>query len=67
MVVSAVNVVGVVLVVGMLVTPAATAYLLSDRLQRMLVLSACFAVTSFLAGFAMSEWLNVAPGLRLCS
>lgn len=61
-VVSAVNVVGVVLVVGMLVTPAATAYLLSDRLQRMLVLSATFAVSSFLIGFAFSEWLNVAPG-----
>jgi ABC-type Mn2+/Zn2+ transport system permease subunit/Mn-dependent DtxR family transcriptional regulator len=61
-VVSAVNVVGVVLVVGMLVTPAATAYLLSDRLQRMLVLSAMFAVSSFLAGFALSEYLNVAPG-----
>lgn len=61
-VVSAVNVVGVVLVVGMLVTPAATAYLLSDRLQRMLVFSAMFAVNSFLIGFALSEFLNVAPG-----
>lgn len=61
-VVSAVNVVGVVLVVGMLVTPAATAYLLSDRLSRMAALSAVFAVSGFLIGFAFSEAFNVAPG-----
>lgn len=35
-VVSGVNIVGVILVVGLLVTPAATAYLLCDRLQRMI-------------------------------
>ena len=35
-VVSAVSIVGVILVVGLLVTPAATAYLLSDRLSRMM-------------------------------
>ena len=61
-VVSAVNIVGVILVVGMLVTPAATAYLLCDRLNRMLVLSAVLATTSFVAGYALSVALNVAPG-----
>jgi ABC-type Mn2+/Zn2+ transport system permease subunit len=39
-VVSAVSMVGVILVVGLLITPAATAYLLSDRLDRMMILSA---------------------------
>ena len=34
-VVSAVSMVGVILVVGLLITPAATAYLLSDRLKDM--------------------------------
>lgn len=61
-VVSAVNVVGVILVVGLLVTPAATAYLWSDRLPRMLVLAALFAWTSFAGGLALSLALNVAPG-----
>ncbi|MFM7845215.1 MAG: metal ABC transporter permease [Planctomycetota bacterium] len=61
-VVSAVNVVGVILVVGLLVTPAATAYLWSDRLPRMLGLAALFAWTSFAGGLAVSLALNVAPG-----
>jgi ABC-type Mn2+/Zn2+ transport system permease subunit len=61
-VVSAVNVVGVILVVGLLVTPAATAYLWSDRLPRMLVFAALFAWTSFAGGLALSLALNVAPG-----
>lgn len=61
-VVSGVTIVGVILVVGLLVIPASTAYLLSDRLHRMIVLSALFGVTAFAMGYALSEWLNVAPG-----
>ncbi|MFO0904338.1 MAG: iron chelate uptake ABC transporter family permease subunit [Pirellulales bacterium] len=61
-VVSAVHIVGVILVVGMLVTPAATAYLLCNRLSRMLWLSSAFAVSSFLIGYGVSAWINVAPG-----
>src|SRR5690606_18083678 len=60
--VSGVTIVGVILVVGLLVIPASTAYLLSDRLHRMIVLSALFGVTAFAMGYALSEWLNVAPG-----
>src|SRR6185295_6528080 len=61
-VVGAVPVVGVVLVVGLLVAPAATAYLLCDRLSRMLVLSAFFGVTSVVAGLYISVWAgNLAP------
>jgi manganese/iron transport system permease protein/iron/zinc/copper transport system permease protein len=61
-VVSGVSVVGVILVVGLLITPAATAYLLCDRLWKMITLSAVFGWTSFLAGYAASEFLSVAPG-----
>jgi len=61
-VVSGVNVVGVILVVGLLVTPAATAYLLSDRLDRMIGLAALFGWTSFLIGYFAAVWINVAPG-----
>ncbi|MBW3598938.1 MAG: metal ABC transporter permease [Planctomycetes bacterium] len=60
-VVSAVQIVGVVLVVGMLVTPAASAYLLCDRLSRMIWVSTIFGVASFVAGYGMSEVINVAP------
>jgi len=62
-VVSAVSIVGVILVVGLLVTPAATAYLLCDRLSRMICLSSLFGVTSVLGGLYLSTWIgNVATG-----
>jgi ABC-type Mn2+/Zn2+ transport system permease subunit/Mn-dependent DtxR family transcriptional regulator len=61
-VVSGVNIVGVILVVGLLVTPAATAYLLVDRLQRMIGLAALFGLTSFLLGYFAAVRANVAPG-----
>ncbi len=61
-VVSGVNVVGVILVVGLLIIPAGTAYLLCDRLHRMLWMSALFGFTSFVAGYLWAERINVAPG-----
>jgi manganese/iron transport system permease protein/iron/zinc/copper transport system permease protein len=64
-VVSAVQIVGVVLVVGMLVTPAASAYLLCDRLSRMIGVAAGFGVSSFVAGYLLSEILNVAPAAAI--
>jgi manganese/iron transport system permease protein/iron/zinc/copper transport system permease protein len=62
-VVSAVSIVGVILVVGLLVTPAATAYLLSDRLHRMMGLAALFGLTGVVGGLYVSTWIgNVATG-----
>ncbi|MCA9175760.1 MAG: metal ABC transporter permease [Planctomycetales bacterium] len=61
-VVAGVNIVGVILVVGMLIIPAGTAYLLCDRLRTMLIVSALLGWTSFLLGYGWSEWMNVAPG-----
>lgn len=61
-VVSAVSMVGVILVVGLLITPAATAYLLSDRLDRMMILSALFGVTSVVGGLYLCVWLDSAGG-----
>ncbi|QGJ69548.1 Divalent manganese/zinc ABC transporter [Planctomycetales bacterium 10988] len=61
-VVSGVSMVGVVLVVGLLITPAASAYLLCDRLSRMLVLAGVFGVTSVLGGLYLAQWINVAGG-----
>ena len=61
-VVSAVSMVGVILVVGLLITPAATAYLLCDRLSRMMWLAALFGVTSVVGGLYLCVWLDSAGG-----
>lgn len=61
-VVSAVSMVGVILVVGLLITPAATAYLLSDRLDKMMVLAALFGITSVTGGLYLCVWLDSAGG-----
>jgi manganese/iron transport system permease protein/iron/zinc/copper transport system permease protein len=61
-VVSAVSMVGVILVVGLLITPAATAYLLSDRLEKMMWLAALFGVTSVVGGLYLCVWLDSAGG-----
>jgi manganese/iron transport system permease protein/iron/zinc/copper transport system permease protein len=64
-VVSAVTMVGVILVVGLLVTPAASAYLLCDRLSRMLVVSAALGATSVIGGLYVSLWCNIAGGAAI--
>lgn len=61
-VVSAVSMVGVIMVVGLLITPAATAYLLSDRLGRMMWLAGLFGVTSVVGGLYLCVWLDSAGG-----
>ena len=61
-VVSAISMVGVILVVGLLITPAATAYLLTDRLKRMMLLAAFFGITSVIGGLYLCVWLNSAGG-----
>lgn len=61
-VVSAVSMVGVILVVGLLITPAATAYLLCDRLDRMMMLAGFFGVTSVVGGLYLCVWLDSAGG-----
>jgi manganese/iron transport system permease protein len=61
-VVAALQTVGAFLVIAMVVTPGATAYLLTDRFERLLVVSVLIgAVTSFLGAYA-SYFLNGATG-----
>lgn len=57
--VSAFSSVGVILVVGMLIVPGATAYLLTDRLGMMLLISSGIGVLSALLGYQASTWFNV--------
>jgi manganese/iron transport system permease protein len=54
--------VGVALMVAMLVTPAATAYLLTRRLSRMMGLAAMFAALSGIIGLYLSYYLSIASG-----
>ncbi len=51
--------VGSILVVAMLIVPAATAHLLTDRLRTMLVLAVALAVASAVLGRLGATWLNV--------
>ena len=50
--------VGVILVVAMLVTPGATAYLLTDRFDRMTLLAIASSVLSSLLGVYLSYWTD---------
>jgi len=54
--------VGVGLVAAMLVTPAATAYLLTRRLPMMMVIAALIGAFSGVAGLYLSYYLNIASG-----
>lgn len=58
----ALQVVGVILVVAMLIIPGATAYLLTDRFSRMLLLAPVLAGLCAAVGIYLSYWLNAAPG-----
>jgi manganese/iron transport system permease protein len=57
--------VGVALVVAMLVTPAATAYLLTKNLRRMMLLAAAIAAGSAVVGLYASYYFNVASGAAI--
>ncbi|MCU0611119.1 MAG: metal ABC transporter permease [Candidatus Eisenbacteria bacterium] len=57
--------VGVALAVAMLVTPAATASLLTGRLRRMMALAAGLGAASGVAGLYLSYYLSMAPGAAM--
>lgn len=50
--------VGAILVVAMLIVPPATAYLLTDRFHRLLLLAVLFGITSAVGGFYFALWIN---------
>ncbi|MCL7747218.1 metal ABC transporter permease [Halalkalibacter alkaliphilus] len=63
--VASLKTVGIVLVVAMLITPGATAYLLTDRLPVMLGLSALFGVIAAIGGMYYSVIYDVASGASI--
>jgi ABC-type Mn2+/Zn2+ transport system permease subunit len=58
----AMQTVGVALMVAMLVTPAATAYLLTKRLPSMMLISAIIAALSGVVGLYVSYYLGITSG-----
>ncbi|MDN5759462.1 MAG: metal ABC transporter permease, partial [Tomitella sp.] len=58
----ALQVVGVILVVAMLIIPGATAYLLTDRFGRMLVIAPAMSVSCSVVGIYLSYYLDAASG-----
>ncbi|AEA25238.1 ABC-type transporter, integral membrane subunit [Pseudonocardia dioxanivorans CB1190] len=58
----ALQVVGVILVVAMLILPGATAQLLTDRFSRMLLIAPVLSVVCATVGLYLSYWLDAAPG-----
>jgi manganese/iron transport system permease protein len=59
------QVVGIALVAAMLVTPAATAYLLTRRLPAMVAVAACIGALSGAGGLYASYYLNIASGAAI--
>lgn len=64
-VVAALQTVGLVLVVAMLITPASTAFLLTDRFGRMIGISAAIGVASAVIGLYASYFYNVSSGAAI--
>jgi manganese/iron transport system permease protein len=57
--------VGIILVVAMLITPAATAQMLTVRFSRLMLLAAAVGITSAITGLYLSYWLDVASGATI--
>jgi len=64
-IVVSIQTVGVGLVAAMLVTPGATAYLLTRRLPAMMALSAMVGAASSIVGLYASYYLNIASGAAI--
>lgn len=58
----ALQVVGVILVVAMLIIPGVTARLLTDRLGRMLVIAPVMSIICSVIGLHLSYWLDASAG-----
>lgn len=67
--VAAFDAVGAILVVAMLITPAAAAYLWTDRLPVMFGLSGLFGVISAFAGYYVAVWLDtsISGSMAFCT
>ena len=60
-IVAAMKAVGLILVIAVLITPGATAQLLTQRFDRMIIIAVIVAVGSALAGIYVSYFIDGAP------
>ncbi|WP_414530696.1 metal ABC transporter permease [Nodularia chucula] len=61
-IVASMKTVGVILVLALLITPGATAYLLVKRLHQVMILGALIGVTSSISGMYLSYYYNLPSG-----
>mgnify|MGYP003564740802 FL=1 len=61
-IVASLTTVGLALVVALLITPGATAYLLVKRLQEMMILGSIFGVLASISGMYLSYYFNLPSG-----
>jgi manganese/iron transport system permease protein len=64
-IVVSIQAVGIILVVAMLTTPAATAQLLTARFGRLMAIAIAIGIGSGIAGIYVSFWLDVASGAAI--
>jgi ABC-type Mn2+/Zn2+ transport system permease subunit len=57
--------VGIILVVAMLITPAATAQMLTVRFTRLMTLAAVVGISSSVIGLYLSYWLDIPSGATI--
>ncbi len=65
-VVAALRTVGIILVVAMLITPSATALLLTNKLKQVLFLAGLFGFLSAVIGLVAAIAFNTTPGPAMC-
>ena len=61
-IVASMNAVGVILVLSLLITPGATAYLLVTRLHQVMILGAAIGIVSSISGMYLSYFFNLPSG-----
>tara|TARA_B110000467_G_C18247375_1_gene438239 strand:- start:339 stop:1118 length:780 start_codon:yes stop_codon:yes gene_type:complete len=59
--------VGAILVVSLLIAPAATAYLITDQLPKMLLISALVGVISSFGGYYLAVWLDASVAAAIAT
>ncbi len=65
--VAALQTVGAILVIAMVITPGATAYLLTDQFKKLLVIAVVLGAVTSSAGAYISYFLNGATGGTVCT
>ena len=59
--------VGAILVVALLIAPAATAYLMTDKLPKMLVIAALVGIIASFFGYYLAVWLNASVAAAIAT